>query len=223
MFKTAIVKPLLKKPSLDQDDLINYRPVSSLSFLFKVAEKLVLSQLSEYLNANQLFSPVQSACRQNHSIKTALVKIVNDLLPAHDDGKVSILTLLDLSATFDTIDHNVLLNRLEHAFSITGTALSWIRSYLSDRDQTVVVNGLKSEPFRLPYGVPHGSVLGPILFVLYTKPLDDIFDRHSVCHHSFADDTQMQNSSSSLDQLDTTISAMQECVSDVESCMDDFE
>ena len=85
-------------------------------------------------------------------------------------------------------------------------------------DQTVVVNVFKSEPFRLLYGVPQGSVPGPILFVLYTKPLDDIFDSHSICHHSFADDTQMQNSSF-LDQLHATISAMQECVSDVKSWM----
>ena len=130
---------------------------------------------------------------------------------------MSVLTLLDLSAAFDTIDH-ILLHRLEHAFGITGTALSWIRSYLSDRDQTVFVNGLKSEPFRLLYGVPQVSVLGPILFVLYTKPLHNIFYCHSVCHHSFAGDIQMQNSSS-LDQLDTTISAKQDCVSDVKSWM----
>ena len=110
MFKTAIVKPLLKKPSLDQDDLKNYRPVSNLSFLCKVAEKLVLSQLSEYLNTNQLLSPVQSAYRPNHSTEKALVKIVNDLLLALDDGKVSALTLLDLFAAFDTIDHNILLH-----------------------------------------------------------------------------------------------------------------
>ena len=94
--------------------------------------------------------------------------------------------------------------------------MSWIWSYLSDKDQTVVVNRLKSEPFHLLCGVSQGSVHGPIPFVLYTKPLDNIFDCNSVCHHSFADDTQMQNSSS-LDQLDTTISAMQECVSDVKS------
>ena len=110
MFKTAIVKTLLKKPSLDQDDLKNYRPVSNLSFLSKVAEKLVLSQLLEYLNTNQLFSPVQSAYHPNHSTETALVKIVNDPLLALDDGKVSVLTLLDLSAAFDMIDHNILLH-----------------------------------------------------------------------------------------------------------------
>ena len=161
-----------------------------------------MSQLSEYLNANQLFNPVQSAYHPNHSTETALVKIVNDLLLALDDAKVSVLTLLDLSAAFNTIDYNILLHRLEHVFGITGIVLSWIRSFLSDRDQTVFVNGLKSESFRLLYGVPQGSVLGPILFVLYTKPLDNIFERHSLCHHSFADDTQMRNSSS-LDQLDT--------------------
>ena len=124
--------------------------------------------------------------------------------------------MLVLPAAFDTIDQNILLHRLEHAFEITGKALSWIQPYLSDRDQTVVVNGSKSGPFRLLYGVPQGSVLGPIVFVLYTKPLDDIFERHSVCHHSFADDTQMQNSSF-LVQLDTTISAMQECASEIKS------
>ena len=110
---------------------------------------------------------------------------------ALDDGKVSVFAVLDLSAAFDTIDYNILLHRLQRAFDITRVALSWIRSYLSDRDQIVVVNGLKSESFRLLYGV-----LGPILFVLYTKPLDDIFCRHPVCHHSFADNIQMQKSSS---------------------------
>ena len=87
---------------------------------------------------------------------------------ALDDGKVFVLTLLDLSAAFDTIDHNILLHRLEHAFGITGTALSWIRSYLSDRDQTVFVNGLKSEPFRLLYGVSRGSV--PVSYTHLTLP-----------------------------------------------------
>ena len=87
--------------------------------------------------------------------------------------KVSVLILLDLYTAFDTIDHNTLLHQLEHAFGITDIALSSIRSYLSDRDQTAVTNGLKSEPLRLLYGIPQGSVLGSILFVLYTKPPDE--------------------------------------------------
>ena len=106
IFKTAIVKPLLKKPSLIKmtSNMIVQYPICPF-FL-----KLLLSQLSEYLNANQLFSPVQSAYRANHSTETALVKIFNDLLLAPDDGKVSVLTLLDLSAAFDMIDHNILLH-----------------------------------------------------------------------------------------------------------------
>ena len=92
----------------------------------------------------------------NHSTEAALVKIVNDLLLALHDRKVSVLTLLDLSAAFDTIDHNILLHRLQHAFSITGTALLWIRSCLSDRDQTVFVKGSKSRAISPPVWCPSG-------------------------------------------------------------------
>ena len=90
-------------------------------------------------------------------------------MPALDVGKVSILTLLDLSAGFDTIERNILLHLLEHAFGMTGVALSWIHSCLSDLDQNVVVNGLKSKPSSLLCGVPRGSVLGPILFVFFAQ------------------------------------------------------
>ena len=103
VYKSALVKPLLKKMSLDPDDLKNYRPVSNLSFLSKVLERIVLSQLNEHLNHNHLLSPLQSAYRPNHSTETALLRIVNDLLTAMDNNKICILTLLDLSAAFDTI------------------------------------------------------------------------------------------------------------------------
>ena len=115
VFKSALVKLLKKKKkSLDQNRLKNYRPVSNLSFVSMIIEKLVLSQLSDHLSANSLYNRFQSAYQPRHSTKTALLKIVNDLLLALDDGNVSLLALLDLSAAFDTINHSILLHRLHH-------------------------------------------------------------------------------------------------------------
>uniref|UniRef100_UPI003AF53422 reverse transcriptase domain-containing protein n=1 Tax=Thiolapillus sp. TaxID=2017437 RepID=UPI003AF53422 len=168
VFKTALVTPLLKKKSLDQNELKNYRPVSNLSFVSKIIEKLVLSQLSDHLSANSLYNRFQSAYRPGHSTETALLKIVNDLLLALDDGNVSLLALLDLSAAFDTIDHSILLHRLHHDFGIQGTALDWFSSYLTNRTQSVSIHCYTSEPAPISFGVPQGSVLGPVLFVLYT-------------------------------------------------------
>ena len=132
-YKSAIVTPLLKKHSLDPNDLKNYRPVSNLSFMSKLLEKVVASQLMPHLNRYNLFSNFQSAYRPGHSTETALLKVVNDLLLAMDEGKLSVLVLLDLSAAFDTIDHDILLHRLQHVFGIQGTVLSWFRSYLTKR------------------------------------------------------------------------------------------
>ena len=119
---------------------------------------------------------------------------MNDPLLALDRGDVSILTFLELSTAFDTIDHNILLHRLELNSGFDGVVLSWFRSYLTGGKQIVVVGGFRSAPFLVEYGVPQGFVLGPLLFVLYMTPLDEIFSRHSFGHHAFADDTQLQRS-----------------------------
>ncbi|WP_419649386.1 reverse transcriptase domain-containing protein, partial [Thiolapillus sp.] len=124
-FRSAVVKPLLKKASLDPNNLKNFRPVSKLSFMSKITEKVVLQQLLAYLTEHKLICPSQSAYRPHHSTETALLKITNDILLALDSGNVSLLTLLDLSAAFDTIDHCILLDRLQHMYGISGTALSW--------------------------------------------------------------------------------------------------
>ncbi|WP_419610691.1 RNA-directed DNA polymerase, partial [Thiolapillus sp.] len=171
--KSAVVKPLLKKPSLDPNVLKHFRPVSNLPFVSKLIEKLVLDQLFRHLDHNNLWHTFQSAYRPKHSTETALLRVLNDLLTASDSGSISILTLLDLSAAFDTIDHSILLTRLDSTFGIRDLALSFFRSYLQDRTQVVTVNGIKSSPSLLTCGVPQGSVLGPILFILYTQPLSD--------------------------------------------------
>lgn len=139
-------------------------------------------------------APTQSAYRVYHSTETALVKVVNDLLMAADGGYGSVLMLLDLSAAFDTVDHTALLERLKNRFSITGSALQWFQSYLSERTQSVSVCGVKSEPLPLMSGVPQGSVLGPTIFTAHLSPVHDVVSRHEINLHTYADDNELYTS-----------------------------
>ena len=128
--------------------------------------------------SSHLYEVFQSAYRQLHSTETALIRVQNDLLRAVDTHGGAILVLLDLSAAFDTIDHHRLLHTLESSFGIQGKALDWFHSYLTGRTQTVHIKKSTSEPHELQYGVPQGSVLGPILFTIYTTPLGELIRRH---------------------------------------------
>ncbi|XP_051234748.1 uncharacterized protein LOC127351330 [Dicentrarchus labrax] len=216
-FKVAVIKPLLKKPTLDPGVLANYRPISNLPFLSKILEKVVAKELCDFLHNNSLFEDFQSGFRVHHSTETALVKVNNDLLTASDNGLVSVLVLLDLSAAFDTIDHDILLQRLEHQIGIKGTALSWFKSYLSDRSQFVHVNDESSINTTVSHGVPQGSVLGPILFTLYMLPLGNIIRNHSINFHCYADDRQLYLAikPNEINQL----SKLQTCLKDIKSWM----
>ena len=146
------------------------------AFTYMITEKIVLLQLSQHLESNNLLYLLQSAYHLGHSTKTALLKIVNDLFAALDVNHISLLSLLDLSAAFDTINHSILLSRLHHTFGISSTALSWFQSYLSDQTQVVSALSMVLPPHScgLNFSVHQGSVLGPILFVLYTHPISEI-------------------------------------------------
>ena len=191
IFKAAIVRPILKKPGSDPELLSNYRPISLLPFLSKVLEKVVAKQLTAHLESHNLLASFQSGFRRRHSTETALVMITKDILSSNDSGKVTALVLLDLSAAFDTIDHEILLSRLENDMGITGTALSWFRSYLTGRSQVVSCSGHTSSSRPVTCGVPQGSVLGPILCCIYTQPLEQIIRRHNLSFHFYADETQL--------------------------------
>ncbi len=216
-FKLAVIKPLIKKPQLDPKDLANYRPISNLPFLSKILEKVVSSQLYSFLEKNDICEDFQSGFRLYHSTETALIRVTNDLLLSSDRGCISLLVLLDLSAAFDTIDHNIILNRLENFVGISGSALAWFKSYLSDRHQFVAVNEEVSYRSQVQYGVPQGSVLGPLLFTLYMLPLGNIIRKHGVSFHCYADDTQLYISSRPGETHQ--IEKLMECIVDLKNWM----
>jgi len=139
-FKSAYIMLLLKKSDLDSADSKSYQPIANLSVLSKLLERLVARQLLDCLNLMQLLPDLQSAYRANHSTETAVTKILADILLALDDGDLTMLTLLDLldlSAAFDTVDHETLIQRLEVSFGLCGTVLGWFKSYLDGRTQYV--------------------------------------------------------------------------------------
>ena len=191
-FKKAIVSPLIKKSSLPPDELKNYRPVSGLSFISKLAEHVVASQLNDHVTSNGLENVSQSAYKQGHLTETTLLSIKNDVHLALARSEATAVLLLDQSAAFDTIDRSTLLECLSSWFGVGGVVLDWFRSYLCDRYQCIKIGSVLSDAKRLLYGVPQGSVLGPILFSLYTTTLSKVIQNHpGICFHFHADDTQL--------------------------------
>ena len=215
-YKDAIIRPILKKSNMDPENMKNYRPVSNLHFLSKIIEKVVAGRLEQHISNNNLHDPFQSAYRASHSTETALLKVSNDVLSSIDKGKCIVLASLDLSAAFDTVDHSILLSRLETTYGIKATALQWFRSYLMKRQHRVSIKSSLSKPFMLTCGVPQGSVLGATLYTMYTRELSTEIEKHRLMHHCYADDTQIYI------QCENTISGRAAATQQMENCMKDI-
>ena len=220
--KHAHIRPLLKKPNL-QHAKENYRPVSNLSFLGKAIESAVILQFNEHLHNHSLHDDKQSAYRQFHSTETLLMKIHNDIMSSISKGEVTMLVILDLSAAFDTIDHNILVHRLRNRYGVGGTALNWFKSYISERTQAVIVNDIESMTKPIKFGVPQGSKLGPILFNSYIAPISKIAKANGIIDEKYADDQQLilAFKPNNIHDETTALKRMEKCIADLRIFLND--
>ncbi len=160
-----LFSPSLKKNGLDPFNMSNFRPISKLPFISKVLEKIVLEQLNDFLKRNNILDRFQSGFRAGHSTESALLRVSNDILRGVDSGSCVVLLLLDLTAAFDTVDHDILIARLKNHVGVQGLALKWFSSYLKDRTFSVSLGDYSSPTAPLVCGVPQGSILGQFYFL----------------------------------------------------------
>ena len=181
----------------------------------KIVEKLVSGQLVGYLKSNNLMPHFLSTYCRHHSTETVLLRVISDIVGAVDRGSVTLLGLLDLSAAFDTVDRTILLDRLRIRFSVGGGMLEWIRKFLVSRTQQVLYMGRLSSIGRLDFSIPQGSVLGHLLFQLYTPELFEVINRKGQVAHSYADDTQVYLS---VPASESSVAARQfsECIEEID-------
>ena len=179
-WKNAKIIPLHKKD--DQLNPKNFRPVAILPVFSKVLERVVFNQIIEYLSSNNLLHPSHHAYRANHNTTTALIQMYDEWVTAYDDGELSGVCLLDMSAAFDIVDHSILLKKLE-LYGFEKNSLDWIQSYLTGRSQCVSINGSLSKLLPVPIGVPQGSILGPVFYTLFTNELPEVVHNHDQDDH----------------------------------------
>ncbi|XP_033104339.1 uncharacterized protein LOC117106926 [Anneissia japonica] len=182
-------------------------------FLGKIIEKVVSKRLLAHVKEHTLLDSLQSAYKAHHSTETALLRVSNDILCAMDDGKLTALVLLDLSAAFDTVDHNVLLRRLSTHIGVEGLALEWCRSYLTNRRQHVCIGDAFSKESSFNFAVPKGSVLKPQWFNIYILAFRDIICKYNLSYHVYADDTQIYLSFKPyMAQLNLPLESLENCI-----------
>ena len=186
LMKTSKTIPLFKKKS--KLDPGNYRPISLLSIFSKILERLMHKRVYSYLTKFNVFFELQFGFRNNHSTTMALIEIIDNIRENLDHGTSVLGIFLDLSKAFDLVNHDKLLYKLSH-YGIRGSTLGWFRSYLSERKQITFVNGVMSDPLPVNIGVPQGSVLGPLLFLIYVNDIGVVLEKNAI--RLFADDTNI--------------------------------
>lgn len=189
-WKQAKIIPIPKSKNV-------YRPIAILPYLSKIFEKIINKQIRTYMTDNSMFSNLQSGFRPGHSCTTALQKVSEDLRSNMDSNKISLLILLDHTKAFDSVDHNMLSMKLDKLFKFSSQSVNLIRSYLFQRTQYVVVGNFCSEPLQVMRGVPQGSILGPLLYTLYSNDLPQCVKYATL--HMYADDVQVYMSSTKSD------------------------
>ena len=217
--KHGTIKPIIKDKNGDRENFKNYRPVTNIPFMAKLIEKAANNQIVNYLEQNDMFPSHQSAYRKRHSCETAMLKIVDDIKVALSEKKMVMLVLLDLSSAFDTIDQDILLFKLQRHFGICGNVLKWIESYLKGRTFCVRIKNINGKLYMLVYGVPQGTILGPLLFVLYIHDLVLIGEKHNILVELYADDSQWYFSFSPLTERSAAMQNIQICMAEIKEWM----
>ena len=201
--KIAKVIPIFK--SGKRNDVSNYRPISLLSVFSKIYEKIMYCRIVTFLNNNKLINNRQYGFRAAHSCEHALLDAQNVLTRTLDQKETALLLLIDFSKAFDMVDHNLILQKLNY-YGIRGIAHEWFKSYLSDRKQYVCINGKTSNIDNLSHGVPQGSILGPLLFLIFINDLPNIFPfAHFIL---YADDANIIVTGRTIEEIENKINTL---------------
>ena len=214
-WKNSLVTPIPKK--INTEALFkNFRPISNLSFFSKLIEKSALLRYIPHLNNTKKFAINNSAYKPVHSTETLITKVNNDIMVNMDTKKFTLLVLLDLSAAFDTVDQKLLLNILHERFNIINTAKNWMKDYLSNRSQKIQINKFVSSSFDVNHGVPQGSCIGPIGFLMYISGLSDIISKYLINMECYADDTQLYlEFQPSIESINTATQNLESCIAEI--------